>query len=228
MPPPPICANVDECAGQLDCVTGFVRACDERKQCVCNPPPPPRPTTTVPPPPPTTTVPPPPPPTTTEPKTTQMAEPPAKHTCTLHLHEHANSFDSPVKMEWNLNRNGRWWNGDWTQAWGEEHVIDAPDGSGLDASVSVTPTWKLPPGVEDFDCPDPEKGGGGNHFRKKRCVMTQYKEWMIELKYADLAWDSRPGQDLGKTPHCQVGAWDEGFNGALVDRNRQMDCRFVC
>lgn len=101
-----------------------------------------------------------------------------------------------------------------------------PDGSGLAAPVSVRLTEKLSPGVEDVDCP--EKRGGGNHLWKKRCAITQYKEWIIELKYADLAWDSRPGQDLGKTPHCQVGEWDEGFNGALVDRNRQMDCRFVC
>jgi hypothetical protein len=175
-------------------------------------------------------------PTETPVQTSSTRAPPPAETprnCNLHIHEYGQSnSDTSVIVKYNFD-NGRVakpFKGSFTKSWNEEYQVPAKE-TGLHKSIFVKLTAKLPPDVPDTECP--AKGGdsssGGNSI-KQRCGAAQWDSWLIQLKYGDVAWDSQRNQDLSKTPHFQVGDWDNnGWNGGrTVDFNRQMDCRFSC
>lgn len=226
----------DTCKATTDCgatiCTGHtVQACRDGK-CVCDSPPEEtsstvtsKPSAT-----PTQTQ------TQIDPSSSQAPPEETPRTCNLHLHEYAqSSSDTSIVVDYSFDngKGGTPFQGTFTKNWNEEYQVPTVE-TGLDKPISVTLTDQLPPGVVDTDCPVQGGGGtgGGNGagVSRKRCAKTQWKLWLVQLKYGDLAWDSQVDQDLTKTPHCQVGDWDmNGWDGInQVDPNRQMDCRFSC
>ncbi|SPO06177.1 uncharacterized protein DNG_08866 [Cephalotrichum gorgonifer] len=203
----PNCAAAADCKEILNCDDGMVGNC-QGGQCVCEPPEPP----------------------SQRPTDGGGSNP---RTCKLHLREYydhavmSNKFFVKYKFE-NSNPDDQPLEGSYSDGrWNEEYLVPTSE-TGLEHPISVTLSTDLPPGVDETICvPGHIPSGGKIH---KRCFDTQWRMYMVKLKYGDLEWDSRPNQDVTATPRCQVGDWDfgswEGINKAYP--NREMDCIFPC
>ncbi|KAK8042489.1 hypothetical protein PG994_012972 [Apiospora phragmitis] len=165
--------------------------------------------------------------------------PPSPKTCNLHLHEYVEGpEDKSIEVDYDFYDGGDKpkHSGHFTKDWNQEYLVPTSE-TGLALPISVTVTNELPPGAVDQECPSSEREGGGGIGKKnkKRCAHTQWKSWVIHLKYGETVWPSSHvsnlyKQDPNKLPNCQVGGWAENdWDGNnKVNPHWQMDCRFAC
>ncbi|KAK8868227.1 hypothetical protein PGQ11_006805 [Apiospora arundinis] len=163
--------------------------------------------------------------------------PPLPKICNLHLHEYVQGFsDHSIVVDYDFydGDGKKKHSGRFTKDWNQEYLVPTGE-TGLAHPISVAMTNKLPLGAAVEDCPSPDLGGTGGRKTNKRCARTQWKSWVIQLKYGDLAWASSYvstlyNQDPNNVPNCQVGAFaDNDWDGInKIDPHRQMDCRFPC